>query len=740
VPAVFWSTDLDLIITSSTGAALARLGLRNDQLVGTSLREYLGTDDPRFPPLAAHLRALRGESSAYQQTWQDRFFNCRIEPLRDAQGRVVGTVGVAVDYTDQEHAERELCDSQQLLAEAQALAHMGSFSWDVAGNVLTWSRELYHIYGVDAATFKPSLETFVACVHPHDRALVRQQIDAALRTLQPFRFQERIVRPDGSVRRLSTQGRVIADAAQRPVRINGICFDITERHAAEQALRASEERYRSFFEDDLSGAFISKPDGALVACNPAFARVFGFTGVADALAANLNSLYPSPEARQEFVEKVRRHRKLEHLELELRHRTGRPVHVVENAVGTFDDQGELVEIHGYLFDHTERKRLEEQFRQAQKMEAVGRLAGGVAHDFNNLLTAILGYSDLLLTGMPGDSPQRPLVQEIVRASERAAELTRQLLAFSRRQVLRPLALDLNHIISGLARMLQLVLGEQTKLVLKLQPDLDSVTADPGQIEQVLMNLAVNARDAMPGGGQLEIATANVSLTEADCLRLGEQKPGPHVRLTVTDTGCGMPDEVKIRLFEPFFTTKGLGKGTGLGLATTYGIIKQTGGHIAVTSEVGRGSSFSILLPCNAPEQPSTQEDHDLQHAPRGIETLLLVEDDDGLRSLMRTILARQGYVVLEAPEGQEALTLAEHFTGRIHLLITDFVMPGMDGKELANRLAGTRPDTRILFLSGYADHPSLWMDLLAAGAHYLLKPFTPEALARKVRETLDEQV
>ncbi|HEV3115441.1 MAG TPA: response regulator [Gemmataceae bacterium] len=395
-------------------------------------------------------------------------------------------------------------------------------------------------------------------------------------------------------------------------------------------------------------------------------------------------------------------------------------------------------------DVTERKRMEralreskEQFLQAQKMEAVGRLAGGVAHDFNNLLTVITGFCDILLRTHALQDPSRVLVEEIQKAGERAALLTRQLLAFGRKQMLLPQVLSFNVVVADMDRMLRRIIGEDVELTTVLGPGLGSVLADKGQIGQVILNLVVNARDAMPRGGKLTIETADVFFDQAYVATHPDVRVGPHVMLAVADTGVGMSEEVRAHVFEPFFTTKEVGKGSGLGLATVFGIVKQSGGHIAVYSEPGHGTTFKIYFPMVGEKTREIVAEVPVNDVPLGQETILLVEDADPVRALAREVLQKCGYTIMEARHGRDALRLAEHFAGTIDLLLTDVVMPQMGGPELANTLRAQRPSTRVMYMSGYTDDAIFRHGLLEGETAFIQKPFAMEALARKVREVLD---
>ena len=404
-----------------------------------------------------------------------------------------------------------------------------------------------------------------------------------------------------------------------------------------------------------------------------------------------------------------------------------------------DPDGVIQGVIGVALDVTDRERLTDQLRQSQKMQAIGELAGGVAHDFNNLLMVVKGHAQLLIERLPEASPLRAGVQQMEKAADRAAALTRQLLAFSRKQVLQPRVLDMNEVVAGMIRMFSRVIGENIEMAFLPGGNLARVKADPAQIEQVLLNLVVNARDAMPEGGRLTIETSNIVLDRGYAATHASVEPGRYVMLSVTDTGCGMDDRTKARIFEPFFTTKGPGKGTGLGLATVYGVVKQSGGYIYVYSEVNHGTTFKIYLPQVTAELDKPATETDPRGHARGTETILFVEDEQSVRDLVREFLGATGYCVLEAADGAQALRVAETHPGPIHLLVTDVVMPHLSGPELASKLAPNRPEMKVLFISGYTDDTVFRHGVLEGGVAFLQKPFNLKALAQRIREVLSGQ-
>jgi PAS domain S-box-containing protein len=512
--------------------------------------------------------------------------------------------------------------------------------------------------------------------------------------------------------------------------------EIVERRSSEDALRISEDRYRRFFEEDLAGAFVASPGGALITCNPSFLRTFAFEDVGQVAGVNISSLFDRESDAEDVLGRVRNAGKVQDCELAMRSSDGRSVNILANIIGRFGADGALMEIKGYVIDMTERKRLENQLRQSQKMEAVGQLAGGVAHDFNNLLTAIIGSSDCILDVAQADSETMLLAKEIREAGKRAAGLTRQLLAFSRKQVLQPRVILVNDVVVEMETMLQRLIGEDIRLELALSPQLKYVRADPSQLQQIVLNLSVNARDAMPSGGRLRIETQNVRLHEP--LVQGSQAvpPGRYVCLRVTDSGIGMTPEIQAHVFEPFFTTKGVGKGTGLGLSTVYGVVQQSNGYVTFASAPNRGTTFSIFLgQVDAPAQASSSPSNTSGKVV-GKETILLVEDNELVLKVAQRTLEQVGFRVLEAPNAAEALRRFEREGSSVDLLLTDVVMPDMNGPELAKRIVALDPKIEVLFMSGYTEDALVRV----GGVHKVAlieKPFTPDALVRRVREALD---
>jgi PAS domain S-box-containing protein len=629
------------------------------------------------------------------------------------------------------HRERALRENERLLAQTQHIAGVGTWAWDVGPNVITWSDELFRLYGLEPQSVAVGYESFLALIHPSDRAIVDDAVRRAFETHHPFAFDHRIVRPDGTERWLHGRGEVVVEGGQ-VTRMVGSSQDITERKRAE-----SELRQQAHIVETISDAVIVMDVFGVVGdWNPAAERIFGYTK-AEMLGQPLQRVSAAenlPELERHLGEAFKLDGRWAG-ELPFVRKDG--VHGVADVIVTVqrDAQGRASSIISVSRDVTERKRLEAQLQQSQKMEAVGRLAGGIAHDFNNMLTAVKAYTEFLLEDLDQADVRRTDVQEIAKAADRAASLTRQLLAFSRKQVLQPRPVDLNDIVESMEKMLRRLIGEDVHIVTRLEPDLQLVEADPSQVEQVIMNLAVNARDAMPQGGMLTIETRNVVLERVDAS--WGIDPGGYTVLSITDTGIGMDAETRAQAFEPFFTTKPVGQGTGLGLSTVYGIVKQSGGHISVYSEPGHGSTFKVYLPHVAASDSNPMLGPAMSRFPRGSETIVLVDDDEGVRAVSRRILQRAGYTVLSAPDGVEALRMLGESAGQVQLLITDVVMPGLGGRDLVTHVRDTYPDLRVLFVSGYTEEGVRRHGVLDVESAFLEKPFTAERLAQKVREVLD---
>jgi PAS domain S-box-containing protein len=615
---------------------------------------------------------------------------------------------------------------------------VGLYRTTPEGRFLDANRALAVMLGYPDRDSLLAVSTAELYLDPDDRRRWRDLLER-YDVVSAFEYRHR--RRDGSVIWVQDSARTVRGPDGRVLYYEGVVEDITEKRRAAEALRAGEERYRRLFESIPSPMWVCDLDSlAFLAVNDAAVQRYGYSRE-EFRALTICDIRP-PEDVPALLRNVATAREKDSAEVTQagvwRHvkkdGTAFDVEITSHAVAWDGRRAQLI----LAIDVTERKALEAQLRQAQKMEAVGRLAGGLAHDFNNLLTAILGYSHLALRRLGDRTELRREIEEIGKAGERAAALTAQLLAFSRKQVLQTRVLDLNVIVRDMDKMLRRLIGEDVDLVACLGSELGRIRADPGQVEQVLLNLAVNARDAMPRGGKLTIETANVELGATYAMTHPVMKtPGRYVLLAVSDNGCGMDAETQSHIFEPFFTTKEAGKGTGLGLATVYGIVKQSGGYIWVYSEPGQGTSFKIYLPRTESEAERLSTVPVPVPFVRGSETVLLVEDEDALRALARQVLEESGYRVLEARRAEEGLLIARGHQDRIHLLLTDVVMPGASGPRLAEQMIEIHPQARVVYMSGYTDGAVVNHGLLEAGAAFLQKPFTPQALAAKVREVLD---
>ncbi len=576
-------------------------------------------------------------------------------------------------------------------------------------------------------------------VVPGERVELEEMLDAALAGKTGLTHRLTTLTRDGRRLRLDFTTKPLVEEG-RTTGFQGIARDITEREAAERELRLSEERFCQFAEHTREVFYMCDPDfRRIIYVSPAYEAVWGRTCASLYLDPQswMESVHPEDRASVEKALQEVAEGKQKDLDYRIVRPDGNIRSIWGRAFPMREGEGPVYRVLNLAEDITERKKLEEQLYRAQKMEAVGQLAGGIAHDFNNLLTAILGHAELVMEQLEGQEELRTEVEEIVKAGERAAAMTRQLLAFSRRQVLQPKILDLNSTVTDMERMLRRLIGEHIQLATALDPELGRVRADPAQLQQVLMNLVVNARDAMPQGGSLTIETTNVELDATYCARRELVQPGSYVMLAVSDTGCGMDAATQARIFEPFFTTKQLGEGTGLGLSTVYGIVKQSGGFIWVYSEPGHGTTFKVYLPRIGAESEAPPIVVHTPASPRRSETVLLVEDQREVRNLIRRVLEGRGHKVLDASEGAEAIRIAQEHAGPIHLLLTDLVLPKLSGLQVAEELARLRPEMRVLFMSGYTQNSQARNLMFHSGRPFLQKPFTSKALITKISEVLE---
>ncbi len=701
----------------------------SEELLDERVRKIKETGEARF-----EVTHYRKDGSTFPLEVQAKIIDWEGKPA---------ILSIATDITESKQAEENLRESQQRLSLATQSAALGIWDWDIVNNDMTWDDQMFRLYGITERPETYGVEIWENGLHPDDKAFAWEACQAALRREKDYDIEFRVCWPDGTTRHLKGHGIVIRDETGNPIRMLGTNADITERKEAEAELRAYERLNSSLLDHSPACHKVVDLD-----FNLQYMSKNGFCMLKlDEDAVVYGKPYPFsffPEAfKQEMVECLKRVKtsgKTEVLEAQTNDIEGNVVWLHSTLVPVFKDDRELDFITVVSSDMTQEKQLESNLLQSQKMESVGRLAGGVAHDFNNMLNVIMGHSELVLETLDSDSPLLSNLTEIHKAAEHSADLTRQLLAFARKQTIKPQVLDLNETILSMLKILHRLIGEDIDLLWKPAGRLDSVNIDPGQVDQILANLAVNARDAIGHeNGKITIETSNVHFDEEYCAYHPEFTSGNYVMLAISDDGCGMDEETRSHIFEPFYTTKATGEGTGLGLATIYGIIRQNNGFINVYSELGQGTSFQIYLPAieNTAEKNNEQRNAD-QSPLKGNETILIVEDEPAILKLAQMALERLGYCVLTATKPSDALDIAQDPSNKIDLVITDIIMPEINGRELVCELEKCCSGIHSLYMSGYTADVIAHQGVLEEGVNFIQKPFSPRDLAHEVRRALEK--
>ena len=647
-------------------------------------------------------------------------------------------IGMVEDITDRKGAESALSESEARFRSFFELPLAGCFVTVPGKTGIAANKRMSEMLGYSAEELRHM--SWTPIMHPDDLEKSRRDYERLkANEIEGYVSERRCIRKDGSVMWVETAVGCVRDKDGSALQICGHGRDITERKNAEEALQKAEEDYQTIFDRSVSGIICVTTEGKILAANPALARIAGYDSPAELMAnVNTHRLWRNELRRMELIRRVEQSEVVHGYEFEVLRRDGSLIWVSASARKISDGDGKTLYYEAFIDEITARKRLEEQLAQAQKMEAVGRLAGGIAHDFNSILGIIIGYADLILTDAEVSAGVSQSVSEIRDAANRAADVTRQLLAFSRKQVLQAQVLDLNVVVREAATMVGRLLGEHVELVLSLAPESCMVEIDPTGLHRIILNLAANARDAMPNGGKLTIETARVTLDNAFEPGRHSIPAGDYTILAMSDTGVGMDTETQKHLFEPFFTTKQAGSGTGMGLATVYGIVQQSSGYILVNGELGQGATFKIYLPRVESGKPHI-ESRPMPSIPRGNETVLLVEDNARLRMITAKLLRNLGYRVMGAQNASEAIAIADAHPEPLDLLVTDVIMPGMNGQELADVLSSRHPALKILFISGYTD-TIVGDQISSRGAVFLQKPFSRGDLATKLREALAKPV
>ncbi len=711
-------------------------------------------------------QVFAGQSVAYeiqetltkdgQKGWVDN----RKYPIKDDTGQIIGLFGIARDITERKRMEDALRESEEMMRSSQSVAHICSYSTNLNTNEIeksSWvcSPEFYKIFGIDES-YPHTIAGWASCIHPDYREEVFDYHESVVKERKPFSLDYKIIRfNDGAERWVHGTGKLEFDDQGNPVRMHGAIQDVTERKNAEDILKINERRYKRAqealqkSEERLNLALDSVTDAVWdwrvdtgeVYFSSRWYTMLGYEPYEKPQEFETwrNLLHPDdlPNTERFLFSHLN---EAEPFEMEFRMRTKDDQWrwiLARGKTVEIDDQGKAVRMLGTHMDITERKKMEERLRQSQKIETVGQLAGGIAHDFNNMLGVILGHTEMALEKIDPTEPLFTGLRAVQEAAERSAALTRQLLTFARKQTIAPKVIDLNETVAGMLKMLHRLIGENIDLLWRPGGNHYPVKVDPSQIDQILANLCVNARDAIAGVGKITIETNVISFDEAYCAEHVGFRPGEYILLGVSDDGCGMDRETLGHIFEPFFTTKEQGKGTGLGLASVYGAVKQNNGFINVYSEPGQGTIVRIYLPRYAAKSANVSEEAPDHPTKTGHETILLVEDEPAILEMTTTMLGRLGYTVVAASTAGEAIRLAHENSGRIDLLMTDVVMPEMNGRDLAGNLLNCYPGLKRLFMSGYTANVIAHHGVLDEGVHFIQKPFSKKELGVKLREALE---
>ncbi|MFI5251277.1 MAG: PAS domain S-box protein [Bacteroidota bacterium] len=653
--------------------------------------------------------------------------------VHDEHGNVIFHEGILRDVTERMRIEKALRESEERYRSLFDRMMDGIYRSTHEGHFVDINPAMVKMFGY------ASKEEMLTIDIKNDLYFAEEDreslfLDTGLEKIEVFRMRKK----DGSEIWVEDHGQYVHDEDGNVLYHEGILRDVTERKRIEGELRKSEERYRRFFEEDLTGDYIATTEGRLLDCNPAFARIFGYASVEEALNADIRSLYTNPQKRGDFMRLLQQKKKLEYYEGTMRRRDGTLINIIENAIGVFNDKGELIQFKGYIFDDTPRKRLEQELIRAQKLESIGTLASGIAHDFNNILGIIMGYNRLLQGGEKSPEVINKAAAVIDSTVQRGASLVKQILTFARQTEVVQTPLDVNTIVRDIAKMLGETFPRFITIELELTENLPLIIADQTQFHQVLLNLCVNARDAMQGGGKMKFKTQMADGSKLR-MRFHDASVDRYVEVSLSDTGMGMSEEMKNRIFEPFFTTKDKGKGTGLGLAVVYGVVMSHKGFISVDSEYGKGSMFHLYFPVPPASEIANQpEDKIQEEISGGAETILIVEDEEFLVEFMQSVLEGSGYHILVARDGESAVGLYREQRKTIDLVISDLGLPRLSGRDVFLRLKEINPAIRLIVASGYIE-PEVRLEMSRAGAKdFLQKPYQVASILRSVRKALDK--